>query len=315
VSCFSPTRLGVALTLLAGVAFAIQPVLGQVALDGGASIASLLGWRYAIAAGVLAVVSRRRLRTIPPRVAALAFALGLALYAADSGLFYAALDRTSPPFATLLHYAHLLVVVGAVAVMGRERLDVRRASALVGVLLGVALVGGGGSADVLGIVLALASAGAYSAYILVSDRLLRDIDPTAFASLLMAGAATSFVGFGVSTGDLFAIGGSGGIAAVLTGALVGSVFAVSAFLAGIRLVGPGTASLLVTVEVPVGLALAGIVLGEGLSVAQLAGAAFVVGAIVLLQVRLRLPRRPHLADVQLLPVSSSSGEQADALAA
>jgi drug/metabolite transporter (DMT)-like permease len=315
VSCFSPTRLGVALTLLAGVAFAIQPVLGQVALDGGASIASLLGWRYAIAAGVLAVVSRRRLRTIPPRVAALAFALGLALYAADSGLFYAALDRTSPPFATLLHYAHLLVVVGAVAVMGRERLDVRRASALVGVLFGVALVGGGGSADVLGIVLALASAGAYSAYILVSDRLLRDIDPTAFASLLMAGAATSFVGFGVSTGDLFAIGGSGGIAAVLTGALVGSVFAVSAFLAGIRLVGPGTASLLVTVEVPVGLALAGIVLGEGLSVAQLAGAAFVVGAIVLLQVRLRLPRHPHLADVQLLPVSSSSGEQADALAA
>jgi drug/metabolite transporter (DMT)-like permease len=315
VSGFTPTRLGVALTLLAGVAFAIQPVLGQVALDGGASIASLLGWRYAIAAGVLAVVSRRRLRTIPPRVAALAFALGLALYAADSGLFYAALDRTSPPFATLLHYAHLLVVVGAVAVMGRERLDVRRASALVGVLLGVALVGGGGSADVLGIVLALASAGAYSAYILVSDRLLRDIDPTAFASLLMAGAATSFVGFGVSTGDLFAIGGSGGIAAVLTGALVGSVFAVSAFLAGIRLVGPGTASLLVTVEVPVGLALAGIVLGEGLSFPQFAGAGLVVGAIVLLQAQIRLPRRRHLADVQLLPVSSSDGEPADALAA
>jgi drug/metabolite transporter (DMT)-like permease len=315
VSGFTPTRLGVALTLLAGVAFAIQPVLGQVALDGGASIASLLGWRYAIASGVLAVVARRRLRTIPPRVAALAFALGLALYAADSGLFYAALDRTSAPFATLLHYAHLVVVVGAVAVTGRERLDARRASALVGVLLGVALVGGGGSADVLGIVLALASAGAYSAYILVSDRLLRDVDPTAFASLLMAGAATSFVVFGVSTGDLFAIGGSVGIAAVLTGALVGSVFAVSAFLAGIRLVGPGTASLLVTVEVPVGLALAGIVLGEGLSFPQFAGAGLVVGAIVLLQARIRLPRRRHLADVQLLPVSSSDGEPADALAA
>jgi drug/metabolite transporter (DMT)-like permease len=315
VSGFTPTRLGVALTLLAGVAFAIQPVLGQVALDGGASIASLLGWRYAIASGVLAVVARRRLRTIPPRVAALAFALGLALYAADSGLFYAALDRTSAPFATLLHYAHLVVVVGAVAVMGRERLDARRVSVLVGVLLGVALVGGGGSADVLGIVLALASAGAYSAYILVSDRLLRDVDPTAFASLLMAGAATSFVVFGVSTADLFAIGGTVGIAAVLTGALVGSVFAVSAFLAGIRLVGPGTASLLVTVEVPVGLALAGIVLGEGLSFPQFAGAGLVVGAIVLLQAQIRLPRRRHLADVQLLPVSSSDGEPADALAA
>jgi drug/metabolite transporter (DMT)-like permease len=314
VTAFTPTRLGAALALLAGVAFAIQPVVGQVALDGGAAIASLLGWRYAIAAAVLAAVSRRRLRTIPPRVAALAFGLGLVLYAADAGLFYAALDRTSAPFATLLHYAHLAVVVGTAALMGRERLDARRACALVGALLGVALVGGGGSVDMLGIVLALASAGAYSAYILVSDRLLREVDPIAFATLLTAGAATSFLLFGASTGDLLVLGGPTGIAAVLSGALVGSVFAVSAFLAAIRLVGPGTASLLVTVEVPVGLTLAGLVLGEGLSVAQLAGAALVVGTIVLLQVRVELPRRQRLGEVHVLPVSSSGGEPADALA-
>jgi drug/metabolite transporter (DMT)-like permease len=315
MSRLTPARLGVSLSLAAGVAFAVQPVFGQIALDGGASIASLLGGRYALAAAVLAVVSRRRLRTIPPRVAALAFGLGLALYAADGGLFYAALDRTSAPFATLLHYAHLVVVVGAAALLGRERLDARRTAALVGVLLGVALVGGGGSADLVGIALALASAGAYSAYILVSDRLLRDVDPGAFAALLMAGAATSFLVFGASTGDLLSVGGSAGVAAVLTGALVGSVFAVSAFLGGIRLVGPGTASLLVTVEVPVGLALAATFLGEGLRVAQQAGAALVVGAIVLLQVRARLPRRRRLAGVHVLPVSPAGGEPADALAA
>jgi drug/metabolite transporter (DMT)-like permease len=131
----------------------------------------------------------------------------------------------------------------------------------------------------------------------------------------MAGAATSFVVFGASTGELLAIGGSAGIAAVLSGALVGSVFAVSAFLAGIRLVGPGTASLLVTVEVPVGLTLAAFVLGGTLSLPQQAGAALVVAAIVLLQIRVRLPRRRRLAEVHLLPVSSAGGEAADALAA
>ena len=314
MAALTPKRIGVLLSLSAGVAFAIQPILGQLALDGGASIAALLGWRYAIAAAVLAVVARRRLLAIPPRVAALAFGLGIVLYTADSALFYAALDRTSPPFATLLHYAHLVVVVGAAALLGRERLDARRTAALVGVLLGVVLVGGGGNADPVGIALALASAGAYSAYILVSDRLLRDVDPLAFAALLLGGAATSFAVFGASTGEIVAVGGWVGVTGVLVGALVGSVFAVSAFLTGIRLVGAGTASLLVTVEVPAGLALAALFLGEHLTFGQQAGAALVVGAILLLQLRIRLPRR-RPAEVFVLPVSPAGGEPADALPA
>ena len=126
------------------MAFAVQPVLGQLALDGGASISGLLGWRYALAAVVLAAIARRSLAAMPRRTAAAAFGLGVVLYAADAAFFYAALERTSAPFATLLHYAHLAVVVGAAAVLGRERLDARRAAALVGVLLGVVLVAAAG---------------------------------------------------------------------------------------------------------------------------------------------------------------------------
>ena len=160
MTSLSPTRLGAALALTSGVAFAVQPVLGQLALDGGASIAGLLGWRYALAAVVLAAIARRSLTAMPRRTAVAAFGLGVVLYAADAAFFYAALERTSAPFATLLHYAHLAVVVGAAAVLGRERLDARRAAALVGVLLGVVLVSGGGTPDAVGIALALAAAGA-----------------------------------------------------------------------------------------------------------------------------------------------------------
>ena len=81
---------------------------------------------------------------------------------------------------------------------------------------------------------------------------------------------------------------------MIGGAIVGSAFALTAFLAGIRLVGPGTASLLVTIEVPVGLGLAAAVLGDRLATPQLVGAFAVVGAIVLLQVRVRLPRPRRL---------------------
>jgi drug/metabolite transporter (DMT)-like permease len=306
------SRLGVALCLTAGIAFAIQPVLGQLALDRGAAIAPLLGWRYAIAAAILALLARRRLATLPWRVAVGAFALGVVLYTADSALFYSALGRTSAPFATLLHYAYLLGVVGAAALLGRERLGLRRAVALGVVLAGVALVGGGaGSPDPLGIVLALASASAYAAYILLSDRMLRGVDPVAFATLLVAGAATAFLAFGASRGELGTIGGGMGAVAILVGAVVGTVLAVTAFLGGMRLVGPGTASFLVTIEAPAGLALAALALGERLAPVQLAGAALVVGAIVLLQVRLRLPRR-RAAEVHQLPLPA---EPAEALAA
>lgn len=309
-----PTRLGAVLSLVAGLAFAVPPVLGQLALDGGATISALLGWRYAIAAVVLAVIARKRLRGVPLPVAGIAFVLGAGLYTADAGLFYAALERTSAPFTTLLHYAHLVVVVGVAAMLGRERLDARRVAALVGVIAGVALVGGGGGADEVGIALALASAAAYSGYILVSDRLLRDTDPLAFATYLLGGSAVAFCVFGAATGQLGSIGGSTGVAAAVVGAIVGSVLAVSAFLAGIRLAGPGTASLLVTVEVPAGLALATLVLGEQLEAVQLAGAGIVLAAIALLQVPIGRPRR-RLADVVPLPVSANGGEPADALAA
>ena len=290
------SRTGVLLCLSGGIAFAVQPVLGSLAIDHGADIVPMLGWRYLLAAVVLAIIARRALRVLPPRVMVSAFALGLVLYTADSFLFYSAVGRTSAPFASLLHYAHLVIVVGAAAFLGRERLRAKPIAALVFILLGIGLVGGGAvSPDALGLVFALASAGVYALYILASDRLLRGVDPIAYSAVLTAGAATSFLAIGTFEGDLTRVGGASGIAMIVVGALLGSTFALTAFLAGIRLVGPGTASLLVTIEVPVGLTLAALVLGDRLAPPQLAGALTVVAAIALLQVpnawlrRLTLP--------------------------
>ncbi len=285
------SRLGVGLCLAAGVAFAIQPILGTIAIDHGAAIVPMLGWRYLIAAIVLALIARQALFALPLRVAMSAFGLGLVLYTADSFLFYSALERTSAPFATLLHYGHLAVVVGVAAFTGRERLNAKRVAALVTILGGIALVGGGAvSPDALGVAFAVASAGVYAVYILASDRLLRDVDPIAYSAVLTAGAAIAFMVMGGVKGDLTTLGGPTGVTVVVAGAFLGSVFALTAFLAGIRLVGPGTASLLVTVEVPFGLTLAAVVLGDRLTGLQLSGAAVVVGAIVMLQLRLPSPR-------------------------
>ena len=157
-----------------------------------------------------------------------------------------------------------------------------------------------------------APARAYAVYILLSDRLLRDADPIALAAYLTAGAATSFFVAGGLLGSLGTVGGPPGLACLVGAALVGSVFAVTSFLKGVHLVGPSTASLLVTIEVPVTIALAAVVLKQHLTSPQLAGAGLVVAAIVTMQLRrrrrggppTRAPQRVGLASPRRQPPGS-----------
>lgn len=308
----APHLRGTLFCLAAGVAFSISPILIQVAYSHGASVTGVLAWRYFAAALLLFAIAGRKMLHVPVRVALGAFVLGAVVYALDSALFYGSLERTSAPLASLVHYAHLVLVVGVAAMIGRERLTRRRLLALVGIFGGVALVGGAAvNPDLVGVGMALASAAAYGVYILLSDRLLRDADPIALAAYLTAGAAASFFVAGGLLGSLGAVGGSAGLVCLVVAALIGSVFAVTAFLKGVRLVGPSTASLLVTVEVPVTIVLAAVVLEQHLTPMQFAGAGLVVVAIVGMQLR----RRPKLRLVPSQPASPLALEPAEPLAA
>jgi drug/metabolite transporter (DMT)-like permease len=282
---------GTLLCLVAGVAFSVSPILIQIAYDHGAAVSGVLAWRYLAATVLLLGIAGRKVLAVPVRTALAAFVLGALVYALDSALFFGSLERTSAPLASLVHYAHLVLVVGVAAMIGRERLTRRRFMALVGIFAGVALVGATATnPNLVGVGMALGSAAAYALYILLSDRLLRDADPIALAAYLTAGAALSFVVAGGVLGSLGTVGGSKGLVCLAVAALVGSVFAVTSFLKGVRLVGPSTASLLVTVEVPVTIALAAVVLKQHLTTPQLVGAGLVVAAIVGMQLRRRSTR-------------------------
>jgi drug/metabolite transporter (DMT)-like permease len=78
-------------------------------------------------------------------------------------------------------------------------------------------------------------------------------------------------------------------------AIVSTVAAVGLFFAGLRRVGPTTASILATVEPLVTVLLAFLVFGETLGAAQLAGGALVLAAVLVLQLGSlgRLARRPQ----------------------
>lgn len=291
-------REGLLLCALSALGFGAMAILAKLAYQAGVGVIELLAVRFAIAATLLAALGASRRRALipaaPGRVVLGAFALGAAVYASESGLFFASLHRMGASIAELLLYAYpTLVVAGAIA-LGREHADPRRTGALALASAGVVLVlvgGQAGALDPLGIILALGAAAAYAAYILLADTIGRRLESHELATLVCAGAAASFTVAGLATGSLTFGFGLAGWAAIAAIAVFSTVVPLFAFLAGMERLGPGRASILSTLEPPITLLLAFLVFSEALSPLQLLGGACVIGAVAIVQARLRSPRR------------------------
>jgi drug/metabolite transporter (DMT)-like permease len=304
---------GALLCLVSASAFATLGIFGTLAADAGASVASTLFVRFGLAAVVFAVVLRvsggwGRLRRLPRRVVLTGLGLGAAGYSLQSGLYFAAIGRLDVSIVALLLYTYPVFVTLSALALGRATASLRTSAALVIASTGLVLVllaAGTGAFDVVGALLALAAALTYTTYILVSDRIVGEVDPFALALLVLTGATASFTVAGLVTGSLdLALSGEAWLWLILI-ALVSTVVAVSAFFAGLRRVGPSEAAILSTFEPPVTVALAFVALGERLTPAQLAGGALVLVAVVLLQLPARR-RAPKPSCTAARPATSTA---------
>jgi drug/metabolite transporter (DMT)-like permease len=292
---------GVLLCLFSAAAFGTLGIFGTLASDAGASVTSTLLVRFALAAAVFTAALSvtggwARVRALRQRVVLTGLGLGAFGYSLQSGLYFLAIDRLDVSLVALLLYTYPVFVTIAAIALGRAEASLRTGAALTIASTGLVLVllaAGTGSFDVVGAALALAAALTYTTYILVSDRIVGEVDPFALALLVLTGATASFTAAGLTTGSLdLALSGEAWLWLLLI-ALVSTVFAVSAFFAGLRRVGPSEAAILSTFEPPVTVALAFLVLGEHLTPAQLLGGALVLAAVILLQLpaRRRMPAR------------------------
>jgi drug/metabolite transporter (DMT)-like permease len=295
-STSSQNRLiGVALTLLSGLAFATLPVFNRVVSAAGATVFTALGLRFAIAAAVMwAIWARRDLRRAPGplprrRVAGLVL-MGL-LYFGQATCFFISSLRIPIAVTSILLYLYPVIVTILAWLFLRHPLAGRDVIALALALAGCVLTLGspdlapqlGG--DWLGIGLGVGAAVIYSIYIILGARLQRGL-PSSVASFgVMVSAGAAFFAVGLAAGQLnFALPAEA-YAAILGLALVCTVIAVYFFLIGVKRIGPSQASILSTVE-PVGTAILGAaLLGEALGWQQVAGGALVLAAVLLLAAR------------------------------
>jgi drug/metabolite transporter (DMT)-like permease len=283
---------GTLLCIGSAAGFGAMAVLGKLAYDNGATVGTLLSVRFALAAllfwalvlaggGALA-----ELRALRARDLALALALGAGGYAAQAGCFFTALERIDASLLSLLLYTFPAMVAVAAIALGREHADPRRLAALALASIGLVLVLASarpGALDPLGAALALGAAVIYTNYILLSQGIAGRIRPTLLSALVCTGAAVTLTAGSTMLGELrpgeVTMGGWGWLAGI---AVVSTVAAVSLFFAGLKRVGPTTASILSTVEPVVTVLLAFIVFGELLGALQLLGGALVIAAVLVL---------------------------------
>ncbi len=286
--------VGALLCLLSAACFGTLAIFGKLAFDRGVVVGDLLLIRFALAAVALATLAAAAgaLRGLPRRALAGGLALGAFGYATQAGLFFLALERMDASLLSLLLYTYPALVTVAALALGRERATPRRLAALLAASAGVALVlagAGTGSLDALGVAMGVGAALAYTVYILVGDRVLAGTPPVALATLVTIGATATFAVAAALRGGpelAYPAAAWGWMAAI---ALVSTVAAIVAFFAGLARVGPSTASILSTLEPVVTVGLAALAFAETLTGVQLAGAAFVLGAVVALQLRPRAP--------------------------
>jgi drug/metabolite transporter (DMT)-like permease len=289
---------GTFLCIASGAAFGAMAVFGKLAYGDGVTVGTLLAVRFALAAALFWIIvfasgAAHELRALRPRDIGAGLALGACGYAIQAGCYFAALQRIEASLLAILLYTFPAIVAAAAVALGRERLDARRLTALGLAFGGLVLVVAGtgmGTVDPVGVALAITAALVYSTYILVSDTVVGRMRPSVLSALVCSGATVSLTVGSTLLGQLrpgeVTLEGWGWLVCL---SVVSTVGAVSFFFAGLKRVGPTTASILATVEPLVTVFLAFLVFGETLGPLQLLGGALIVAAVFALNAR--LPRR------------------------
>lgn len=282
-SARSGTALGIVYVVASAVCFGALPIFARIAYDAGADTATILLLRFGAAAAVMWLVLLAR-REAAPRGRGLAMLVGMgaAGYAGQSFSYFTAVDLGSAGLAALLLYLYPAVVAILSRVVLHHPLSRLQALAIGMALVGSLLtIGRAGGATAGGVLFGVLAALIYSVYILTGARLPSGITAVGSTAVVTSSAGMVYAAVVLARGAR-PPGTPAGWLAVAAIAVVCTVLAVGLFLAGIARLGPVRASVYSTLEPATTLLLAAVFLGEALTLPRMAGAALILGAVVLL---------------------------------
>ncbi len=276
------TRVGVTVALAAAAGFALANTSASVAYQGGSNPLTVAATRFLVPTAALIIWLRMSgvSLALPKRDALAATLLGVV-----TALYTWALLRSfsSIPFAlaVLIFYLFPLMAAVIVAGFGWEKFAWKTGAAIVVSFAGLALALDvrGGNLNAEGVVLAFLAAIGLAVVVAVSSRIFGKGDARPLTLYMAAAACVVLLIVCAVSGD-FALPHTtpGWIGFVVAAALYG--FAMIAFFIAITMIGPVRTSLFSYADAVISAGLGVVVLGQALTMFQIAGIALVILALV-----------------------------------
>jgi len=243
--------LGAAAIAAGSVCFGAVVVLGKVATNRGMPVVPMLVVRFAISAALLAIVltfTRNPLRPARGEGWKLVV-LGVFGYAVEAAFFFAGIERGTAAAITLLFFVYPVLVTLLATALGRGLPGSLVGGSLVAAVTGVAVVvasGGGVDVTPAGIGFALGSAGVYTVYLTLVERVLVRTSSLAGAMVVAAAASGGLAVYGLATDGLRLPGSSQWWPVAGMGAFTAAAFL--CLMAGVRRIGAVRTAIIAALE-------------------------------------------------------------------
>ncbi len=275
------------MVLASATGFGTLAIFAKLGYASGLGTEQLLAFRFLLAAigmWVLAMVVGQSPLRLARNQAMTLLGLGAVVYTGQSLTYFIALRTLPASLVVLIAYIYPSLVVVAGWLFLRRAVSAWYGVALAASFLGVAMLVGGAHFQLAwALVFAIASPTIYTGYILIGEKVMSSTPAVAASAVIMSGAALAFCVLAVLSHQLALPRNPGGWAVGLGIALFPTMFAISLFLAGLPRIGAARAALLSTWEPVVTVLLAVVVLGDRLSLVQVAGGVLVLLAVIVVQ--------------------------------
>jgi drug/metabolite transporter (DMT)-like permease len=279
--------IGVAVAIAAGAAFAIANTSAGVAYQNGSNPLTVASTRFLLpTVALIAWLGFTGVPLVLPRREAIVAVLLGALTALYNWALLGSFNSIPFALAVLIVYFYPLIAAVIVATFGWEKFAWRTGAAILLAIVGLAmeLIVRGGNLNVSGVSLAFVAAVGLAVVVAVSSRVFGNGDARPVTLYMSASASALLLLLCAARGDFaFPRTGAGWVSFGAAAAFYG--FAIITFFIAISMIGPIRASLFSYSDAVISAILGVVVLGQALTLVQVAGITLVIIALISATVR------------------------------
>lgn len=281
------TYLGFLAAIITGVTFGIAPLFAKFAYGMGASVLTVLAYRFLM--GVVLVwlylyytkseekpESAKKIKLI---------LLGATIYAGMSGSYMFSYTTIPASLSAMLLYLFPLLVTIAAIALKQEKFSWDKGIALVVTLAGLFLLlqASFTAANMVGIIAGLGAAVMYAMYVIIGDRVIKGMGPLNATMYISLGGGIAYFAAGLFSGNLqFPLTPLTWVM-ILGMSMCGTIIGTATFWIGASLIGPSKTSIICTIEPLVTASLSCWMFSESMTLIQWLGGLLIIAAVVLLQ--------------------------------